>query len=183
MNGAHKHWMNTRVSPRNWGVILTCGGAVLLLAALVIYPLSRELRLVRAEACRVRSAIAEQELLLPAYAQALASNVEPLPEAMRFSQRKQLDPGEVQGLPALFGGMAKESGLDLMSASPLMIGEAWGRGHLTVAVAARGDFAKLRGFLLRALALPSCESLRRLEIRHTPTGEEIDIEIRLVVRA
>jgi len=181
MNGGSVRWLNSRLAPRSWGVILVSGLVLIIMTGFVVYPMRRESQRLDRELARLHRAVAEQELMLPAYARLLASNTESPPQVLQFPARMKMGPEEVERLPAAFGAIAADSGLKLVSATPVF-GGGWTAGSLVATVAARGEFRMFRGFILRAMALPACDSLGKLEIRSTPEGEELSMELRLNVK-
>jgi len=181
MNGGPARWLNARLAPRSWGIILVSGVALIMIAGFAVYPMWREARRLDAQISRLGRAVAEQELMLPVYAGLTASNAESPPQALQFPPRVKMGPDEVERLPAVFEAIAADSGVKLVAAAP-MFGGAWAGGSLAATVTARGEFRLFRGFILRVMALPACDSLRKLEIRRTPEGEELSVELSLNVK-
>jgi hypothetical protein len=182
MTDGSAQWITARIPSRNMGVMLLCGVGLILIAALLVYPGYREARGVVKRIMSLRVAVADQRAMLPAHNAVRASNTVAIPAELVPPPPQRLDPGEVQKLPGVFAEMAKDCGLRVVSAVPSFEHDEINCDGLAMRVVARGEFGKFRGFVLRALAMPSCRSLERLEIRVGPEGDELFVQVRLAVK-
>ena len=105
------------------------------------------------------------------------------PEGVSIPKEEKLSQEKAERIVSVFHELAGKSGLKVMEVSPDVDSTLNGSGFLLVNVVVKGDFFKLREFLLELGNLPYLEKIEQIKLQNIEGGKEARLKIWLVKAA
>jgi len=156
------------------------GVVILVIILLMIYPDYRTLAALDKNIKQLNTKIETQKLLLPLFQKMLTEIDFKLPEGVAFPKEEKLTQEKSESIVSVFHELADNSGLKVVEVSPDVESTLNGSGFLLVNVVVKGDFFKLREFLLELGNLPYLEKIEQIKLQNIEAGKEVRLKIWLV---
>jgi len=129
---------------------------------------------------QLNTKIETQKLLLPLFQKMLTEIDLKLPEGVAFPKGEKLTQEKAESIVSVFHELAGRSGLKVVEVSPDVESTLNGSGFLLMNVVVKGDFFKLREFLVALGGLPYLEKIEQIKLKNIEGGKEIRLKIWLV---
>jgi hypothetical protein len=156
------------------------GAAILVIILLMIYPDYRTLAALDKNIKQLNTKIETQKLLFPLFQKMLTEIDLKLPEGAAFPKEEKLTQEKAESIVSVFHELAGNSGLKVVEVSPDVESTLNGSGFLLMNVVVKGDFFKLREFLLKLGNLPYLEKIEQIKLKNIEGGKEVRLKIWLV---
>lgn len=170
--------MQTRVI-RN---LLLTGGVLLLAIALVLVPGQIRLARLKAQKESLDLQLRTKAMLLPFHQELQAVlTASKLDADLPSPTRSKLAQERIANLPAIIGEMTRASGVEMVSASPLVDSLGEEREFLPVHARLRGELGALRRFLVELVRTGYLEHMDSIEIRTVGDTKEFDLRFWLAI--
>lgn len=164
------------------GNLIIWGSVLLLVIAVVLVPAQIRLQRLRKQKESLELELRTKAILLPFYQELQAVLVRsklggdlPAPTRAKLAQEKIAD------LPTIIGEMTKVSGVEMVSASPLVDSLGEEREFLPVNAELRGDLAAFRRFLIELARTGFLEHMDSIEIRTVGDKKEFSLRFWLAI--
>lgn len=157
-------------------------GVVVILVFLVIgfynvrtlNELDRDIRAIKAD-------IEEQRLMAPIYKEQIEKIQIKTKKQLPFPARAKLPREQHEQITTIFGDLAREAKLEVVSISPDINSLAGGTGLLLVNAAVKGDWHHFRNYLVALGSVPYLEQLGEIQIQTIPGGKEYRLKLWVAV--
>jgi len=156
------------------------GVVILVIILLLIYPDYRTLAALDINIKQLNTKIETQNLLFPLFQKMLTEIHLKIPEGATFPKEEKLTQEKAESIVSVFHELAGKSGLKVVEASPDVESTLNGSGFLLMNVVVKGDFFKLREFLLELGNLPYLEKIEQIKLINIDSGKEVRLKIWLV---
>jgi len=156
------------------------GVVILVIILLMIYPDYRTLAALDRNIKQLNTKIETQELLSPLFQKMLIEGDLKLPEGVAFPKAEKLTQDKTESIVSVFHELAGKSGLKVVEVSPDVESSLNGSGFLLMNVVVKGDFIKLREFLMDLGNLPYLEQIEQIKLQNIDGGKEVRLKIWLV---
>lgn len=159
------------------------GIAFLALVFMGVLPSNREIDNTRATIGQLEVDLQQQRALLPIYLQLQKQKKALLlPEGILVSEPQRLKIDDLAMLPDVFETLARESKVELVSATPQVRSLQDVPEMLRVDARMRGEFITFNNLLNRLNEMPFVESIESLAIEVTNLGQEMSISVWLAIQ-
>jgi len=158
------------------------GIAFLGLIFIGVLPANREIAETHIAIEELQADLTQQKALLPIYASLQQRKNKVLPEGIHANDLQPLKIEDLATLPDVFESLARESGLELVSAVPQVRSLQGGREMLQVDTRMRGDFLTFNLLLNRLNEMRFIESIESLAIDVTNLGHEMSLSVWLAIQ-
>ncbi|MBN2568963.1 MAG: hypothetical protein JXB42_05990 [Deltaproteobacteria bacterium] len=154
-------------------------GIIAAFILLILYPTYRSLGRLDMEIREIKNRIEQQKVILPLYyeldkrSKAAVQGKLPLPAKDKIAQ------SDIRLIPSIFSDIAADSGTEIISVNPDVTTLTDKSEVISVSASARGDFSRLRDFLVGTGKLPYLRSIERIEIRQEGADKQLDIKMLL----
>ncbi|MEW6673275.1 MAG: hypothetical protein AB1427_16360 [Thermodesulfobacteriota bacterium] len=156
------------------------GVVILIIILLMVYPDYRTLSALDKDIKQLNVKIETQKLLLPLFQKMLTEIDLKLPEGVTLPKEEKLTQEKTEGIVSVFHDLAGKSGLKVVEASPDVESTLNGSGFLLMNIVVKGDFFKLRDFLMALGNLPYLEKIEQVKLQNIEEGKEVRLKIWLV---
>ena len=156
------------------------GAVILSIILLMIYPDYRTLATLDKNIQQLNTKIETQRLLFPLFQKMLTEIDLKLPEGVALPKAEKLTLEKTESIVSVFHEFAAKSGLKVVEVSPDVESTLNGSGFLLLNIVMRGDFFKLRDFLLALGDLPYLEKIEQIKLSNVEGGKEVRMKIWLV---
>jgi hypothetical protein len=156
--------------------LLVCGTGILLFILIGLYPMQASLSRMDEDMAGTKARIEEQKVLFPLYKELLGKVPKKSLEMPLRSNKAGLAIDQIDGISIQFKKMAQECELEATSVTPDVKSLANNSKSMSVNSILRGDFLKLRRFLLELEKLPYLEQIEEIQIRETTGGKEFTLK-------
>lgn len=156
------------------------GVVILVIILLMIYPDYRTLTALDTNIKQLNTKIETQNLLFPLFQKMLTEIDLKLPEGAAFPKEEKLTQEKAESIVSLFHELAGKSGLKVVEVSPDVDSSLNGSGFVLMNIVVKGDFSKLREFLLELGNLPYLEKIEQIKLKNIEGGMEVRLKIWLV---
>lgn len=153
---------------------LLCMAVVL---AVGILPRAAELRSCDRAVRALQAAVHEQATLQPVLAELRLRAARTRVTTLTVPPRSRLKGDQMPGLTALFAGMARDTGLELVYAVPEAKSLSKGSQRVLVNVLVQGPVAQFRAFLQALVATPCLDHVDRVTLRRGSPNEELRLQV------
>jgi len=154
-------------------------------AALVIFGVfstSRKIEASRSELETLNANLQAQRSLQPIEALLQSSKKQLVPKGINAYEREPLEIKDLAFLPTLFEGLAREAGIELVSATPQARSLQDGRAMLRVDTRMRGNFKTFIILLNKLVEMQFVESIDSLGIDVTEVGQDLKLSVWLSIQ-
>ena len=124
----------------------------------------------------------QQNALLPIYVSLQDRKKRTLPGHIHVKELQRLNIDDLATLPDVFENLARESDVELVSATPEVRSLHEGRELLRVDTRMRGDFLDFNNLLNRLNEMPFIESIESLGLDVTNLGHEMSLSVWLAIQ-
>jgi hypothetical protein len=156
------------------------GVVILVIILLMIYPDYHTLAALDKNIKQLNTKIETQKLLFPLFQKMLTEIDLKLPKGMAFPKEEKLTQEKAESIVSIFHELADKSGLKVVEVSPDVESTLNGSGFLLMNVVVKGDFFKLREFLVALGSLSYLEKIEQIKLQNIEGGKEIRLKIWLV---
>ena len=156
--------------------------ALLALVFIGVIPSYREIDKTQADIQKLQADLTQQRALLPIYLSLQQRKNKTLPEGIHVGEHQRLEIDDLASLPDVFETLARESNLELVSATPEVRSLQDGRELLQVDARIRGEFLTFNLLLNRLNEMPFVESIESLAIDVTNLGQEMSLSVWLAIQ-
>lgn len=159
--------------------------AAMAFVALVLFgvlPSSREIDETRVSILGLQADLQQQRALLPVYLSLQQRKKQSLPEGIHVNERQPLKIEDLATLPDVFETLARESEVELVSATPQVRSLQDGREMLRVDARMRGEFLTFNILLNRLNEMRFIESIETMAIDVTNLGQEMSLSVWLAIQ-
>ena len=163
--------------PQTLILMVLCGAGILAFLLLVILPAQRLSAELDRDIENLESRIEEQKILSPVFKNLFAKTKTTEPQGLPAPTRTKLTRDEIAGVPKRLQLLAASHHLNVREIVPEVNTLTDASGRFLTRLAATGQFADLRGFLIDVGALPSFDSIEEIEIRAVEGGREFGLKI------
>lgn len=143
----------------------------------VLYPTYKSLDKLDMEIVRVKQRIEKQKVLLPLYYELVEKSKAEIPDELPLPERKKFSESDIKLIPSIFKNIATKSGTEILSVNPDVTTLADKSGVILVNAATKGDFSRLRNFLIEIGKLPYLKGIERIEIQQKAVDKELKIKM------
>ena len=155
---------------------------LLALVLLLVLPSSREIDKTRASIEELQADLQQQKTLLPIHLSLQQRKKKSLPEGISVNELQPLKIEDLAELPDVFETLARESKVELVSATPQVRSLQDGREMLLIDARMRGEFLAFNTLLNRLNELRFVESIDSLTIDVTNLGQEMSLSVWLAIQ-
>lgn len=158
---------------------------VMVLLALVFFevlPTSREIDKTRAAIAELQADVKQQKTLLPVSLSLELRKKKSLPGGISVNELLPLKIEDLAELPDVFETLARESDVELVSATPQVRSLQNGRELLRIDARMRGEFLTFNVLLNRLNEMRFVESIESLVIDVTELGQEMSLSVWLAIQ-
>lgn len=175
---------STRKKPQGSLLALPAIAAMVLLAIIFIgtLPAVREIDKTHAAIARLQADLRQQRALLPVYQSLQKRKEQSLPKGVHVFAREPLRIDDLAALPDVFESLARDSSVQLVSATPQVRSLRDGREMLCVETRMRGDFLTFNATLNRLNEMRFIETIESLTIDVTELGQEMRLSVWLAIQ-
>lgn len=145
-------------------------------------PSSREIDEISVTIEGLQADLQQQKALLPVYISLQQRRKQSLPEGIHVNELQPLEIEDLATLPDVFETLARESEVELVSATPQVRLLQDGRKMLRVDVRMRGEFLTFNILLNRLNEMRFIESIESLAIDVTNLGQELSLSVWLAMQ-
>ena len=163
-------------------LLLVASIAYAVFFALAVISSSREIKRASTEVERLKAELHAQRSLLPIHALLERGKTRSLPEGVHAHERQPLDLEDLASIPEVFEGLAKESGVELILATPEARSLREGRAMLRVDTLMQGEFLTFNSLLNRLMEMQFVEAIESLGIEITDSGQEMSLSVWLAIQ-
>ena len=174
---------NARTSTK--GKLLLPAIFVMVMLALVllgVLPATRDLDKTRASIEKLQADLQQQKTLLPVYLSLQQRKKKSLPEGISVNELQPLKIEDLGELPDVFETLARESVVELVSATPQVRSLQDDREMLLIDARMRGEFPAFNNLLNRLTEMRFVESIESLTIDVTDLGQEMSLSVWLAIQ-
>ena len=100
-----------------------------------------------------------------------------MPDTLFLPERKALPKENIGVIPSLFKGIARKSGMELVTVNPDFTTLARGGDAILINAVARGDFSSVRKFLVEVGKVPYVKTVEEMEIKQRANDKELKLKI------
>lgn len=157
----------------------------LIFIALIVYkvlPLAQDISRADFVIEELRADLKEQQQLRPIYLALVQQQKKSLPEGIAVNKLEPLKISDLAELPDAFEALARESEVELVSATPQVRSLQGGREMLLVDVIVRGDFMDFSLILSQLNRIKFIESIESWSIDVTGLGNEMILSVWLAIQ-
>ena len=169
-----------RISQRSLFYFALFGAVILVIILLMISPDYHTLTALDKNIKQLNTKIETQKILFPLFQKMLTEIDLKLPEGMAFPKEKKLTQEKAESIVSVFHELAGKSGLKVVEVSPDVGSTLNGSGFLLVNVVVKGDFFRMREFLLELGNLPYLEKIEQIKLQNIEDGKEARLKIWLI---
>jgi len=174
---------NARTSTKRKLAMPTIFAIVLLaLVLLGVLPSSRDIDKTRTSIEELQPALQQQKTLLPIYLSLQQRKKKSLPEGIAINELQPLKIKDLAELPDVFETLARESEVELVSATPQVRSLQDGHEMLRIDARIRGDFLAFNNLLNRLNEMRFVESIDSLTIDVANLGQEMSLSVWLAIQ-
>lgn len=163
--------------PQTLILMVLCGAGILMFVLWVILPAQRLSAELDRDIQSLESRIEEQKILSPVFKNLFAKTKTAEPQGLPAPNRIKLTRAEIAGVPKRLQLLAASHHLSIREIVPEVNTLTDASGRFLTRIAATGQFADLRGFLIEVGALPYFDSIEEIEIRAVEGGREFGVKI------
>jgi hypothetical protein len=175
---------NARTSTRGKLTLPMIFAMVLLALVFIgVLPSSRGIDKARASIEELQADLQQQKALLPIYLSLQQRQKKSLPEGISVNQLQPFKIDDLAGLPDVFETLARESEVELVSATPQVRSLQDGREMLRIDARLRGEFLAFNILLNRLNEMRFVESIESLTIDVTNLGHEMSLAVWLAIQS
>jgi len=155
---------------------------LLALVLIGVLPSCRGIDKTRATIEELQADLQQQKALLPIYLSLQHRKKQSLPEGISVNELQPLNIEDLAVLPEVFETLARESEVELVSATPQVRSLQDGREMLRVDARVRGEFLTFNILLNRLNEMRFIESIESLTIDVTNLGQEMSLTVWLAIQ-
>jgi len=155
--------------------LLICGGGILGIILLTIYPQHKSLGQLDKEIKKIENQIEEQEIAYPIYKDLLKQAKLKEHGGVSLPEKAKLERDKIDGVLSLLEEIAKQSNMELVSVVPDVRSLTDGSGVFSVSTQLKGSFFDFRNFLLRLGKIPFLELIQEIRIKAVEGGKEFGL--------
>jgi len=156
------------------------GVVILVIILIMVYPDYRTLAALDKNIKQLNTKIETQKLLFPLFQKMLTEIDIKLPAGVTFPKEEKLSQEKAERIVSVFHELAGKSGLKVVEVSPDVGSTLNGSGFLLVNVVVKGDFFRMREFLLELGNLPYLEKIEQIKLQNIEGGKEARLKIWLI---
>ena len=131
---------------------------------------------------QLQADLKQQQALLPIYLSLQQRKEKTLPPGIYVNEVQRLNIDDLEALPDVFESLARESEVELVSATPEVRSLQDGREMLRVDARMRGDFISFNHLLNGINEMPFVESTESLALDVTNLGHEMSLSVWLAIQ-
>jgi hypothetical protein len=157
----------------------------MILVALVVFgvlPSAQNIVKTRFAIEELEADLKEQKLLRPIYLALQQRKKKSPPEGISVNELQPLKIADLAELPEVFESLARESDVELVSATPQVRSLQGGREMLLIDARMRGDFFTFNNLLNRLNEMRFIESIETFSIDVTDLGNEMSLSVWLAIK-
>ena len=155
---------------------------MLVLVLTGVLPAARGIEAAHASIGKLQVNLQEQKTLLPVYASLQQRMSMALPEGISANELQPFNIEDLDELPDAFETLARESGVELVSATPQVRSLQDGREMLRIDAHLRGEFLAFNVLLNRLNDMRFVDSIESLSIDVTNLGQEMNLSVWLAMQ-
>lgn len=155
---------------------------LLALVLLGVLPSSRDIDKARVSIEKLQADLQQQKTLLPVYLSLQQRKKKSLPEGISVNELQPLKIEDLAELPDVFETLAREAGVELVSATPQVRSLQNGREMLRIDARMRGEFLAFNILLNRLNEMRFVESIESLTSDVTNLGQEMSLSVWLAIQ-
>lgn len=157
------------------GMLIICVCGLLLLILGGILPTSHGINATRAEIADLRASLERREALLPMHNLLVEQKNSPVPTGFTLPERARLPIADLPSVPSKLILIAREAGVELIAATPQLRSIQNGSDAVRVDTHIRGDYMKMRDFLLRLGEMPYLDRIEGMTVQTMGSGREMQL--------
>jgi hypothetical protein len=165
-----------KIPSRSLWYFLLCSSGILLFVFIGLYPMQASLSRLDEDIALMKARTEEQKILCPLYRDLLLKAVKQNSELLLDSVKTPLLEDQVDSTTNLLRNIAQECGLEAVSVTPEAKSVAPSSKFMAVSLVLRGNYLKLRKFLLELEKLPFMEHMEELQIQEAFEGQEVRLK-------
>ncbi len=163
--------------------LFACITGIVLFILLALYPLQASLNRLDEDIAGIKAFIEEQKVLSPLYKELSAKAQEDHSQISFKASRIGLSVDQLDGLSVLFKKIAQSCNLEAISVTPDPKSLAQNPQFISVYLIVRGNFLKLRQFLLEVERLSFLEHIGEMQVQEAFGGKAFRFKIWLAVNS
>ncbi len=158
-------------------MLIICVAGLLLLLFGGVIPAAKQIEQTKSEIKQLDTALKEHEALVPVYAMLQQQNERTTLAPLPTPARNPLLIESLTDLPNLFEGMARDAGLQLVSATPQVRSLRDGNEALRMDARVRGEYRNMKALLMLLGELPYIERIEGVSVDVVEAGKEMRLTI------
>lgn len=144
---------------------------------LVLHPTYRSLDKLDIEIVEARQRIEKQRKLMPLYYELVEKSKAPVPYKLPLPETRKFSESDIKLIPSVFRKVAIKSGTKMLSVNPDVTSLSDKSGAILVNVSTKGDFSRLRNFLIEIGKLPYLKGIESMVILQKAVDKELRIKV------
>jgi hypothetical protein len=158
-----------------------CGAGILIFVLAGIWPSHRLAVRLQSDAARLRSAVAEQEALMPVYRKLSHVLEKAMPQALPNPAEGRLPQSVIPDIPIIFSALARECNVESVLAVPQVASLAGGQGLLMIDSAFSGDLDGFRRLLIKMGSLPYVRHIEEIYVSQSAQKKDLKLKVWLAI--
>jgi hypothetical protein len=154
---------------------------VVIFLFVVVYPYYQTLGTLDKEIARMYERAERQKVLLPLYMKLVEKSEASVPDKLLLPSRKALSKNNIDLIPSLIKGIARKSGMQVITINPDLTTLATKKDLLLIYATVRGSFFDMRNFLIELGKVASIDHIEEIDIQQKVTDKECNLKLWLAV--
>ena len=168
-----------KVHSSNVIYLAICGAGVIAFLLVAILPNISTMARIEEDIAQLSQKVQTQELLSPIYMELIKRVQQKTPQDLPLPARTKISKKEIADIDNVFRSLAKESGVNFVSAVPDASSYLEESGHLTMNVTYEGDFFDFRNLLVNICKLPYMRTIEQMQVRAETENKRIQLKLSL----
>jgi hypothetical protein len=154
---------------------------VVIFLLVIVYPYYRSLDTLDKDIARMYERAERQKVLLPLYMKLVEKSEASAPDKLSLPSRKALSKNNIDLIPSLIKGIARKSGMQVITIKPDLTTLATKKDLLLIYATVRGSFFDVRNFLIELGKVPAIDHIEEIDIQQKVTDKECKLKLWLAV--
>lgn len=168
-----------KIHPSNLLYLAICGAGVIAFLLVAVFPNMSAMDQTEEDIAQLSQKVHSQELLHPIYMELIKRAQQSAPQDLSMPPRTKISKNAIANIGEDFKGLAKDSGVTFLSATPDASSYMEESGYLTMNVAYEGDFFNFRKLLVNICRLPYLHAVDQMQVKTEKDVKRLQLKLAL----
>ena len=154
---------------------------VVIFLLVIVYPYYQSLGTLDKKIAGMYERAERQKVLLPLYMKLVEKSEASVPDKLFLPSRKTLSKNNIDLIPSLIKGIARKSGMQVITINPDLTTLSTRKDLLLIYVTVRGSFFDVRNFVIELGKVPTIDHIEEIDIQQKVTDKECKLKLWLAV--